>query len=125
MGTSLRYQFNTYKIAQQSDEALINSNNLFALIVLVAKRSLSVSRISDPVERDRQLLDIKKELAELLLSGNIDNGKIRVLMDFLRHYVLVENPEIKVKFEHRIDVLTERRQQWDLKNCYLSWQKRK
>src|ERR1700744_4544942 len=37
MGTSLKYTFNTYKIASQSDEELLADDNPFALVVLTAK----------------------------------------------------------------------------------------
>ncbi len=119
MGTSLQYRFNTYKIAAQDEEVLAASDNLFALLVLVAKRSLWVSRIADPKERDRHLYEIKIELAKLLLFRNIAKEKIGVLLNFLRYYVLFENPEIKVKFEEEIDVLTERNTAMGLEELLL------
>ncbi|WP_426667071.1 Rpn family recombination-promoting nuclease/putative transposase [Mucilaginibacter sp. McL0603] len=108
MGTSLKYTFNTYKIASQSDEELLASENPFALVVLTAKTALSGSGIKSSLERDELLLNLKLELAKQLLIRQIPKEKVRVMMNFLKYYTRFENPEINSKFELAVEVLTER-----------------
>jgi predicted transposase/invertase (TIGR01784 family) len=108
MGTSLRYTFNTYKIANQNDEELRASNNPFALVVLTAKAAFAGKDLKNSVERDELLLNLKLNLTRLLLAKQIAKEKIRVLMNFLRYYIRFENPEINTKFEQQVEILTER-----------------
>jgi len=108
MGTSLRYTFNTYKIAGQSDEALQASDNPFALVVLTAKAALAGKDLKSSLERDESLLNLKLSLTRLLLAKQIAKEKIRVLMNFLRYYIRFENQDINTKFEQQVEILTER-----------------
>ncbi|WP_090653314.1 hypothetical protein [Mucilaginibacter sp. OK283] len=108
MGTSLRYTFNTYKIASQSDEELMASDNPFALVVLTVKAALAGKNIKDTDEKDELLFALKLKLAKLLLTRQIAKEKIRVLMNFLKYYVRFENPDINTKFEQEVKNLTER-----------------
>jgi predicted transposase/invertase (TIGR01784 family) len=108
MGTSLRYTFNTYKIAGQKEEELRASDNPFALVVLTAKTALAGKEIKSSRERDELLLTLKLNLARLLLAKRIAKEKIRVLINFLKYYVRFENQEINAKFEQTLEILTER-----------------
>jgi predicted transposase/invertase (TIGR01784 family) len=108
MGTSLRYTFNTYKIANQSDEVLKASDNPFALVVLTAKAALAGKDLKSSRERDELLLNLKLNLTRLLLAKQIVKEKIRVLMNFLRYYIRFENQDINTKFEQQVGILTER-----------------
>ena len=103
LGTKIFYQFNTYKIIEQDEKELENSNNPFALAVLSAKIALS-----HPKLKDQQLYDLTRELAKRLLNKDIPKDKIRKVMNFLRHYLRFENPEISVKFEEDIAALAGR-----------------
>lgn len=108
MGTSLRYTFNTYKIANQNDETLKASNNPFALVVLTAKAAFAGKNLKSSRERDELLLNLKLNLTRLLLTKKIAKEKIRVLMNFLRFYIRFENQDINTKFEQQVEILTER-----------------
>jgi predicted transposase YdaD len=108
MGTSLRYTFNTYKIANQNDETLKASNNPFALVVLTAKAAFAGKNLKSSTERDELLLNLKLNLTRLLLTKKIAKEKIRVLMNFLRFYIRFENQDINTKFEQQVEILTER-----------------
>jgi hypothetical protein len=103
LGTKIYYTFNTYKIIDQDDVELEASNNPFAMAVLTAKLSLS-----RPALKDQQLFDLAYDLAKRLLTKQMPKGKIRKLMNFLRHYMRFENKEIIAKFEKEISILTER-----------------
>lgn len=119
MGTSLKYTFNTYKIASQSDEELLASDNPFALVVLTAKTALSGSGIKNSMERDKLLLNLKLELAKQLLMKRIPKEKVRALMNFLKYYTRFENPEINSKFEQEVEALTERSNTMGLEELLL------
>nr|WP_294873160.1 hypothetical protein [uncultured Pedobacter sp.] len=108
MGTSIRYTFNTYKIANQSEQELLTSNNPFALVILTAKASMQGKNIKNGSQRDELLLTLKLKLAKQLLIKKIPKNKVRVLMNFLKYYVRFENPEINTKFEEQVEILTQR-----------------
>ena len=109
MGTSVRYVFNTYKIASQSEKELQANTNPFALIVLTAKAALQGKDLKNSSQRDELLLSLKLSLAKQLLVKQIPKEKIRVLMNFLRYYLRFENQDINAKFEHEVEILTEKR----------------
>ncbi|WP_374163851.1 hypothetical protein [Arcticibacter sp. MXS-1] len=108
LGTKLLYKFNTYKVATQSREDLLGSNNPFALVVAVAQTAFTGRRIKDSRKRDELLLHLKRPLARELLSKDIAKEKIRVLMNFLRYYVRFDNEEFSAIFEEDVEELTER-----------------
>ncbi len=108
LGTSIRYTFNTYKIARQSETELMASDNPFALVVLIAKAAIQGKDIKDGFERDELLLSLKLNLVRQLLLKQIKKDKVRVLMNFLRYYVRFENQDINSKFEQQVEILTER-----------------
>jgi hypothetical protein len=124
MGTSLRYTFNTYKIASQNEEELSASDNPFAMVVLTAKAALAGKEIKSSRERDELLLTLKINLARLLLVKHVAKEKIRVLMNFLRYYVRFENQEINAKFEQALEILTERSHTMGLEELLLDRAKR-
>jgi hypothetical protein len=102
LGTKVFYSFNTYKIIDQEDAELEASNNPFAMAVLTAKLALSRQSLED-----QQLFDLAYDLAKRLLTKKMPKGKIRKVMNFLRHYMRFENKEILAKFEKEISILTE------------------
>ena len=106
MGTSLKYIFNTYQIASQSDEELLANDNPFALVVLTAKTALAGKGIKNSRQRDELLLGLKLKLAKQLLNRQIAKDKVRILMNFLRYYVRFENTDINAKFEQEVENLT-------------------
>lgn len=108
LGTSVRYKFNTYKISSQSEEELRSSDNLFALVILIAKSALQGKGDMNETERDRLMLGIKIDLAKQLLVKQIGKDKVRALMNFLRYYVRFENRDYNAKFDEEVEILTER-----------------
>jgi predicted transposase/invertase (TIGR01784 family) len=103
LGTQLSYQYNTYKIHEQSETDLLVSTNPFALVVLTVKAALKAKNLTD-----EELLELKLRIAKVLLSSQISKGKIRSLMNFLRYYVRLENPETNRKFEREIEAITQK-----------------
>lgn len=103
MGTSIRYQFKIYKIAEQDVATLRASDNLFALVVLIAISKFMGRNIKDPEVRDKALLAFKRELLMVLDSRSIPKKKIVVLLHFLRHYVQFENFNNHINFTNEME----------------------
>lgn len=102
MGTKICYQFNVYKIAEQSETELRASSNLFALVVLIAKSKFLGRNINNSAERDQLLLSFKRELLRELNQRSIPATKIRVLMAFLKNYVQFEREKNEELFNSEI-----------------------
>jgi len=101
LGTTLIYGFNTYKIMNQSEECLTESDNPFAQVILTVKAALNGKKL-----REEDLLSLKIQLARRLLSRNIPKVKIGKLMIFLKFYVRLGREELDEKFDIEIDTLT-------------------
>ena len=80
MGTSLRYDFNSYKILDQ-DEALLRANgNPFSVVVLTTLLAIVNKNISDEA-----LKDIKHDLYEEMMKRKMDKKTRQGLYDY--HYL--------------------------------------
>lgn len=91
LGTSIRYQFNVYKIAAQDEEKLRTSENLFAQVVLAAKAKFIGRDVKNAKERDEMLLSFKTRLLRELAARSVPKRKIHVLVNFLTYIVRFEN----------------------------------
>lgn len=114
LGTNLRYEFNTYKIIQQSEDLLLKNNNPFAQVVLTV-----LTAITNKNSDDEQIFSIKLELTRRLLSRKIQKDKIRALMNFLRYYIHFENPEMNIKFDKELDEITQNKQTMGIEEFLL------
>lgn len=103
LGTKIHYQFNTYKILNQSEDALKKSNNPFAFVILTALLALQRGRLAD-----KALLDLKLALARNLLERNFSKPIIMGIFYFIRYYVAFVNPENDSKFDNKIDSFTQK-----------------
>ncbi|MGF1635958.1 MAG: Rpn family recombination-promoting nuclease/putative transposase [Cyclobacteriaceae bacterium] len=103
LGTKLTFTYNTYKILDQPDDELLETDNPFAMVVLTAKIAIRARKITE-----KQLYDLKYNLARRLLVKKIAKGKVRVLMNFLKFYIRFENSETERKFDRDIELLTEK-----------------
>jgi len=101
LGTKLVYEFNTFKVLDQSDQCLAESNNPFAKVILTVKAALDGKKL-----REEDLLSLKIQLARRLLSGDMPKAKIGKLMIFLKFYVRLGGEEMDEKFDIEIDTLT-------------------
>lgn len=102
MGTSVLYKFNTFKILDQNEEMLRESENPFAIVVLTTLIALKSKSVSED-----DLLSLKTGLAKNLLSRNFPKTKIDNLLMFLRFYIHFENQETRFKFDNAIDQITQ------------------
>lgn len=103
LGTKLQYQFNSYKILSQSEDALKKNNNPFAFVILTALLALQRGRLAD-----KALLDLKLALARNLLSQKFSKPVIWGLFHFIRNHISFANPENDSKFDNKIDSFTQK-----------------
>ncbi|CAM3999100.1 hypothetical protein SAMN06265348_10174 [Pedobacter westerhofensis] len=105
-GTSLQYTFNTYKIALQDNNALMQHSNPFALVVLIAKQTALKKKYKDKQLRDEVLLAEKLKIARLIMDKQLPEAQKESLMNFLFYYVNFEFKNNQFIFEQRINQLT-------------------
>jgi hypothetical protein len=78
LGTRLSYQFNTYKILNQSVAELEASENPFSTAILTVLAALQKKQVDET-----ELLTLKLDLARRLLGKPFSKSTIRALMNFL------------------------------------------
>ncbi len=106
LGTKLRYDFNSCKILELSEQQLSESNNPFALVALTVRVAIKKGKI-----KENELFELKLDLARLLLSKQFSKEKIRALMNFLKLYIRFGNEELVTKFEEEITIITNKTKQ--------------
>ncbi|MEO6282127.1 MAG: hypothetical protein ABIN80_29625 [Dyadobacter sp.] len=106
LGTTLRYQFNSFKILDQSEYELEKSDNPFAQVILTVKAALKRKAL-----KEEDLLKLKLQLARRLLSRDIPKHKIDKLLNFLKFYVRFDRKESSKIYDSEIVTLTYKRNQ--------------
>jgi len=101
LGTQAMFRYNTYKVIDQEEEELRNSNNPFAIVILTVLLALKKGKI-----KEEKLFSLKTSLLKNLLQKEISRGKIDAILIFLRNYVRFDNAEIIAKFDNEISILT-------------------
>ena len=81
LGTSFRYDFNSYKVLDQNEAILLESENPFSIVILTVLAALKKGKLTE-----RELFDEKIVLAKRLLSKQFSKEHIRALMNFLKLY---------------------------------------
>jgi len=94
-GTRLIYEYPTLSILDYTNEELDKSSNPFAQVIIAAKMRLQEEKMSDS-----DLLNIKLLAARRLTEKGFAMDKIRAIFNFLRNYVLFEEPETNRKFDN-------------------------
>ena len=101
LGTTIRYDFNMYKILAQSEKELLESDNPFAMVVLTVLVALKKGKLTED-----ELFNEKIALARRLLQRQLSKDKIRALMNFLKLYIRFSSNEKVAKFEKELETLT-------------------
>jgi hypothetical protein len=127
--TSLNFGFRTYRVADQQEEALLNHNNPFAIVILTVQLAQKIKKLREPKSKNQQLTDYrnndqilydsKLKLAENLLNRKLSPMKLKKLLSFLKHYVPFENSEFTNKFDNKILSLTNKTVNMTLEECIL------
>lgn len=97
MGTTLRYDFNSYKILDQEESALRANENPFSVIVLTAFLAIVNKKVSD-----EGLKAIKHDLYDEMMKREMDKETRQGLYDFLTYYVSFDNEQVLSIFEEEI-----------------------
>ena len=98
----LLYQFRTYKLLEQSREALEASDNPVALALLVAYDEILLGKIPDPEQ-----VEVKTKWLRLLLSKGYDRVMIERLTRFIKNYLPFSDSKMIGKFDQHIIELTQ------------------
>ena len=114
LGTRLRYEFNTYKVIDHSEEDLLKSNNPFAQVILTVLAAIQSKGL-----QEEEIFNIKIELTRRLLSKDITKNKIRAIMNFLRYYIHFENHEMNIKFDKEIEEITQNKKTMGIEEFLL------
>ena len=102
LGTKLAYQYNTLCILDFTDKELEENENIFALVLLAAKKTLLKGK-----DLDKRLLNEKLLIARMLFErGLFSKKKLQGIWSFLNLYVQFENPETNHIFVEQIDLIT-------------------
>ncbi|QIH35265.1 hypothetical protein [Sphingobacterium sp. DR205] len=97
MGTSLRYEFNSYKILDQDESTLRANDNPFSVVVLTALLAILNKDLTD-----QQLRDMKHDLYHEMMHRKMDKETRQGLYDFLAYYVSFDNQDSLVIFEQEL-----------------------
>ena len=103
LGTENNFKYNTYKVIDQQESELRNSNNPFAIVILTVLLALQKGKITE-----ENLYSLTMALAKNLFQKEIPRKKIDAILIFLRNYVHFDNAEIIAKFNVEIDLITQK-----------------
>ena len=103
LGTENNFKYNTYKVIDQQESELRNSNNPFAIVILTVLLALQKGKITE-----ENLYSLTMALAKNLFQKEIPRKKIDAILIFLRNYVHFDNAEIIAKFDVEIDLITQK-----------------
>lgn len=99
--STLLYQYCTYKVIDQSQVELEQSDNPFAAVILITLAALTMKKMAD-----LEKVDLKMALARQLLRKNFPKTTIRSLLNFIRFYTRSGTPKMNLLFENRVKALT-------------------
>lgn len=119
LGTKCVFQFNTFKIADQSELGLLKNENPFSVVVLTVMLALKKKDLGDD-----ELYNLKFSLAKNLLGRNIEKRKVNDLLIFLQRYVSFADPHYNVKFDKKIEELTENQKTMGIRELVLDLAKK-
>ena len=120
LGTKLEYHYNVYKISQQSESDLLQSNNPFAMVVLTVQAVLKNKRLDDA-----SLMEIKLTLARRFLTMSLPKEKIRQIMNFLKSYIHFENTENSITFDSKLQQITGEAKTMGLEELILTTERKR
>ncbi len=114
LGTEVTFKFNTYKIIEQDEAALEESQNPFATVVLTVLLALKAGKLSD-----EDLFNLKFTLAKNLLLKKFPKKKINNLLIFLQLYIRFVNSEYNINFDKAIKEITKNKKTMGIREMVL------
>jgi predicted transposase/invertase (TIGR01784 family) len=100
LGTELTYKFNVYKVLEQDEETLKNSNNIFASIILTVLINLKIK----PKE-EKNLVQLNLEIIRNLIKKGFPKQKVHSAMNFIRFFVRFSDDNNEI-FHREIEQIT-------------------
>jgi len=98
LDTSIIFRYKTYKVIEQNIATLENSDNPFAMVVLVLLMALQKSELGE-----EGLLSLSLDLVKRLYKKGFSKDRISIILNFVRGYVCMGDREMIVKFERGIE----------------------
>lgn len=120
MGTRQIYQYNTYKVTEQSEEALLAHANLFALVVLTVLKAIQSKKATDD-----DLMRLKTDLFRNMIQRKMEKSTMHALLSFLKMYIPFSKPESIAIFEQQILETTSNIQTMGVEQLILQIEKEK
>jgi predicted transposase/invertase (TIGR01784 family) len=94
--TKIEYYFDTFKISEKTEKELNIANNIFSIIILVAKKSLNKK------QNDKEMLSWKIELVKELVKGGYEQEKIRHVLNFIKFFSNFKSSEVVKEYEEEL-----------------------
>ena len=102
LGTELSFKYKYYQIFQHTEEQLLQFDNPFALVVLVAQKEVLSKKLT-PIELHNTRIKI---IEKLTANGNYTQQGITRFILFLKNMIHIEDEELNTKFEQQVRTLT-------------------
>jgi len=102
LGTKLSFEYKYYQIFQHTEEELLQFDNPFALVVLVAQKEVLREKLTLLELHNTRIKIIEK----LTANGNYTQQSITRFILFLKNMIHIEDEELNTKFEQQIRTLT-------------------
>jgi len=97
MGTSIRYQYNTYKILDKKEKELLKIDNPFAIVILTVLAALKIGK-----ESELEQVKIKVRLTKNLLAKKYPKETIRDMLNFIKYYVRFKHNRLNLLYEQEV-----------------------
>jgi predicted transposase YdaD len=114
LGTSVTFHFNSYPVIDQDEQALTDSSNPFATVLLTVLLALKTKQADDI-----SLYRLKYKLAKSLFKKQFSRQKIDNLLIFLQLYIRFANSDYNAKFDKAIEVLTNHQKAMGIREMVL------
>jgi predicted transposase/invertase (TIGR01784 family) len=101
--TRIDYHFDTFKILEKTENELNIPNNIFSIVMLIAKKALKKK------QKDKEILLWKIELVKELVKGGYEQKKIRKMMIFINHFVNFAGEDIVKEYEQELSKIIKTR----------------
>jgi hypothetical protein len=96
-GTRILYEFNTYKVLEQKEKELKNSDNIFAFVVLSVLYSLKAK------DNQKIKFNFKVKLTKLLLKKNYNQDEIEELFELINLFLSFKNEKYDNLFYEELE----------------------
>lgn len=97
MDTHIGYRYKVYKILEQDEQKLQQSDNPFAMVILAAKAVLTGKKLTS-----EKLYELKVDIMKRLLKKKFPRKKIRFVLDFLQSYIYLPDENLDKKFNEEV-----------------------